>query len=59
MQRGTELEPQAELAYEEMTGNIMEPLVMVSGGLLGQSRWRISLWGSDPGGEMPGQRSQQ
>lgn len=31
MQRGTELEPQARLAYEEMTGNIMEPLVMVSG----------------------------
>lgn len=31
MQRGTELEPQARAAYELATGNVMEPLVMVSG----------------------------
>lgn len=30
MQRGTELEPAARAAYELATGNIMEPLVMVS-----------------------------
>lgn len=31
MQRGLELEPKARLAYEESTGNIMEPVVMVNG----------------------------
>lgn len=31
MQRGTDLEPAARAAYELATGNIMEPVVMVSG----------------------------
>lgn len=31
MQRGTELEPTARATYELATGNIMEPVVMVSG----------------------------
>jgi putative phage-type endonuclease len=31
MARGTQLEPQARLAYEALTGHIMQPLVMVAG----------------------------
>ena len=31
MSRGTALEPQARLAYEALTGNIMQPLVLVEG----------------------------
>ena len=31
MVRGTELEPAAREAYERLTGNVMEPLVMVDG----------------------------
>jgi putative phage-type endonuclease len=31
MARGTQLEPQARLAYEALTGQIMQPLVMVAG----------------------------
>lgn len=31
IQRGTELEPAARAAYDLATGNIMEPIVMVSG----------------------------
>jgi putative phage-type endonuclease len=31
MARGTELEPQARLAYEVLTGEIMQPLVLVDG----------------------------
>jgi putative phage-type endonuclease len=31
MARGTALEPQARLAYEALTGNVMQPLVLVEG----------------------------
>src|SRR6185437_5018586 len=31
MLRGTELEPSARAAYEELTGRVMQPLVLVDG----------------------------
>ncbi len=46
MKHGTEMEPQARTAYEEKTGAVMQPLVMVSG------EYSASLDGIDLNGEL-------
>lgn len=46
MQRGTELEPAARLAYEDQTGLIMQPLVLEAG------NYSASLDGIDLAGEL-------